>query len=74
VLVPLLSIAFALTAMVGGILLELGSSVPISPYVTTISFTIYVVCRVIGEIRSRRGWAARRSVATQFANAQRSPA
>ncbi len=61
VLVPVLSVTFAVTAMVGGILLELGSySVPISPYVTTISFTIYLVCRVIGELRSRRGWTARR--------------
>jgi zinc/manganese transport system permease protein len=61
VLVPVLSVAFAVTAMVGGILLELGSySVPISPYVTTISFTIYLVCRVIGAVRSRRGWTSRR--------------
>jgi zinc/manganese transport system permease protein len=61
VLAPVLSVAFAVTAMVGGILLELGSySVPISPYVTTISFTIYLVCRVIGEVRTRRGWTARR--------------
>src|SRR5206468_2960491 len=61
VLVPVLSVAFAVTAMVGGILLELGSySVPISPYVTTISFTIYLVCRVIGELRRRRGWTSRR--------------
>jgi zinc/manganese transport system permease protein len=57
-LVPLLSVAFAVTATVGGTLLELGSySVPISPYVTTVSFLIYVVCRVIGAVRSRRGWA-----------------
>jgi zinc/manganese transport system permease protein len=58
-LVPLLSVAFAVTAMVGGTLLSLGSSVPISPYVTTIAFTIYVVCRVIGNVRSRRGWVVR---------------
>ncbi len=43
VLVPVLSVAFAVTSTVGGILLALGSSVPISPYVTTVSFTIYVV-------------------------------
>jgi zinc/manganese transport system permease protein len=58
-LVPLLSMAFAVTATVGGTLLELGGSLPISPYVTTISFTTYVVCRVIGAVRSRRGWAVR---------------
>jgi zinc/manganese transport system permease protein len=49
--VPLLSVAFALTAMVGGMLLALGSSVPISPYVTTVSFTIYLVCRVVARVR-----------------------
>jgi zinc/manganese transport system permease protein len=60
VLVPVLSVLFAVTATVGGTLLELGSySVPISPYVTTISFTIYAVCRVIGWVRRRRGWTAR---------------
>ena len=45
VLVPVLSTLFALTAMLGGIMLALGGSVPISPYVTTISFLIYVACR-----------------------------
>jgi len=60
VLVPVLSVVFAVTATVGGTLLELGSySVPISPYVTTISFTIYAVCRVIGAIRTRQGWTTR---------------
>jgi zinc/manganese transport system permease protein len=58
-LVPLLSVAFAVTATVGGTLLALGGSLPISPYVTTISFIIYVVCRVIGVVRSRRGWVDR---------------
>ncbi|MCS5717389.1 metal ABC transporter permease [Herbiconiux sp. CPCC 205763] len=47
VLVPVLSTVFAVTSLVGGIMLALGASVPISPYVTTISFLIYVVCRVI---------------------------
>ena len=54
VLVPLLSVLFAVLAMVGGIMLALGGSVPISPYVTTLSFLIYVVCRAIGAIRTRR--------------------
>ena len=57
--VPLLSVGFALASVVGGILLALGSTIPISPYVTTISFLIYVVCRVVGG-RSRRG--SRRAV------------
>jgi zinc/manganese transport system permease protein len=65
VLVPVLSVLFAVTATVGGTLLELGSySVPISPYVTTISFTIYAACRIIGAIRTRRGWTTRAVPAT----------
>jgi zinc/manganese transport system permease protein len=54
-LVVILSVAFAVTATVGGILLALGSRVPISPYVTTLSFLIYVACRLIGRARSQRG-------------------
>ncbi len=45
--VVLLSVAFALASVVGGMLLALGSSVPISPFVTTISFAIYLVCRLV---------------------------
>ncbi|MGA1627605.1 MAG: metal ABC transporter permease, partial [Aquiluna sp.] len=41
--VPVLSVSFALVAMVGGTLLALGGTLPISPYVTTISFTIYLI-------------------------------
>ena len=52
--VPVLSTVFAVVSMVGGILLALGSSIPISPYVTTLSFLIYVVCRVVGGVRDRR--------------------
>jgi zinc/manganese transport system permease protein len=54
-LVVLLSVVFAMTATVGGILLALGSRIPISPYVTTLSFLIYVVCRVIGRVRANKG-------------------
>ncbi|XAS70764.1 metal ABC transporter permease [Micrococcaceae bacterium Sec5.1] len=54
-LVVLLSVVFAIAATVGGILLALGSRIPISPYVTTLSFLIYVVCRVIGRVRANRG-------------------
>ena len=53
VLVPVLSVVFAVTSMVGGIMLALGGSIPISPYVTTISFLIIVVCLVISKIRGR---------------------
>jgi zinc/manganese transport system permease protein len=52
--VPVLSVVFALVSVVGGIMLALGGSLPISPYVTTISFLIYVVCRIVGTRRSTR--------------------
>jgi zinc/manganese transport system permease protein len=54
-LTPLLSVIFAVTSVVGGILLALGGGLPISPYVTTISFLIYIVCRIVGARRERRG-------------------
>jgi zinc/manganese transport system permease protein len=57
--VPVLSVLFGTISMVGGILVALGGSLPISPYVTTISFGIYVVCRIVGGRRVRRGWAPR---------------
>jgi zinc/manganese transport system permease protein len=60
ILVPVLSTLFAVGALVGGILLALGSSVPISPYVTTISFLIYVVCRIVERVR--RGRDGRRPI------------
>ncbi len=43
----LLSVTFALVAVLGGILLALGGGLPISPYVTSISFLIYLVCRLV---------------------------
>jgi zinc/manganese transport system permease protein len=54
VLVPVLSMVFGFVSAVGGILLAIGGSLPISPYITTISFAIYLVCRVIGSRKSRR--------------------
>ena len=46
--VSLFSMLFATVSVVGGILHALGAAIPISPYVTTISFLIYVVCRIAG--------------------------
>jgi zinc/manganese transport system permease protein len=57
--VPVLSVLFGTASMVGGVLIALGGSLPISPYVTTISFTCYVLCRIIGARRVRRGWGPR---------------
>lgn len=59
VAVPLLSSLFAVVSMVGGIMLALGGSVPISPYVTTLSFLIYLLCRGIGRLQERRSGARR---------------
>lgn len=68
--VTVLSVVFATTSTVGGILLALGSDgIPISPYVTTISFVIYAVCRLLGHRRSRRGWVTRRAAAPSDASA-----
>jgi zinc/manganese transport system permease protein len=53
-LVPILSMVFAVVAVVGGILLALGGGLPISPYVTTLSFAIYLVARVVEKVRVRQ--------------------
>ncbi|MFF7735658.1 metal ABC transporter permease [Streptomyces sp. NPDC007984] len=60
VVLPVLSVLFAVTSIEGGILLALGGAIPISPYVTTISFTIYAVCRGVGRFTVRRRPARRR--------------
>lgn len=52
--IVVLSVVFAELAMVGGILLALGGSLPISPYVTTISFVIWILSRGASAVRSRR--------------------
>lgn len=43
--IPIWSVLFAMVSMLGGILLALGAGLPISPYVTTISFSIYLIAR-----------------------------
>ncbi|MFF9315647.1 metal ABC transporter permease [Streptomyces sp. NPDC014748] len=55
VLLPVLSVVLAVVSVEGGILLALGSDIPISPYVTTLSFTLYGICTAIGAVR-RRNW------------------
>jgi len=58
--VPLLSMAFGFASAVGGILLAIGGSLPISPYITTISFLIYLICRVVGvRAKPRSGLTSR---------------
>jgi len=48
-----LTVIFAETAALGGIVLSLAPGAPVSAFVTTISFTIYVVCRLIAYRRDR---------------------
>lgn len=55
----ILSVLFAEASIVGGILLALAGSLPISPYVTSISFFIYIVCRIIGAIKRRHSASGR---------------
>ncbi|WP_443209558.1 metal ABC transporter permease, partial [Rhodococcus rhodochrous] len=43
-----LSVVFAEISAVGGILLALAPGVPVSAFITTIAFVIYMICRVIG--------------------------
>ncbi|MGA4670864.1 metal ABC transporter permease [Propionibacteriaceae bacterium Y1923] len=54
-----LSVVFAVTSAVGGILLSLGPGLPISPYVTTVSFLIYLLCLLIGHLRRGEGFRRR---------------
>jgi zinc/manganese transport system permease protein len=63
-LAPVLSVLFALTSAVGGILLAIGGGLPVSPYITTVSFVIYLVCRGIALAKNR---AARASVSKAVA-------
>ena len=51
--VPLLAALFGFTAAVGGILLALAGTLPVSPYITTLSFLIYVVCWLVQRVRGR---------------------
>ena len=51
--VPILSVVFAMISMIGGILLALGGTLPISPYVTTISFLIYIIARLVAFAKDR---------------------
>jgi zinc/manganese transport system permease protein len=66
-LVPVLSMIFGFVSATGGVLLAIGGSLPISPYITTISFVIYLVCRVIGARRGRSRTASRSSAAVRVA-------
>ncbi|OFT60471.1 helicase [Corynebacterium sp. HMSC05E07] len=57
---------FAEVSAVGGFLLSLAPGLPVSVFVTSISFVIYLVCRGIGWARSRK--AVRDDVAARRAS------
>ena len=48
-----LSTVIAVVSAVGGIILSLGPGLPISPYVTTVSFVAYLICYGIARLRAR---------------------
>lgn len=48
-----LAVVFAEVSAVGGLILSLAPGLPVSVFVTSISFAIYLVCRLIGWWRSR---------------------
>ncbi|SDX10609.1 zinc/manganese transport system permease protein [Amycolatopsis xylanica] len=48
-----LAVIFAEVAALGGIVLSLAPGKPVSAFVTTISFVIYLVCRVVAARRDR---------------------
>lgn len=52
-LAVVLSACFAVASAAGGLVLSLGPGLPVSPFVTSISFAIYLVCRIIGYLRGR---------------------
>ncbi|HKT56093.1 MAG TPA: metal ABC transporter permease [Microbacterium sp.] len=52
-LLPVLAAVFGVVSAVGGILLAVAGTLPVSPYITTISFVIYLVCRAVGARRDR---------------------
>ncbi|WP_309127044.1 metal ABC transporter permease [Microbacterium sp.] len=53
VAVPLLAALFGFVSAVGGILLALAGTLPVSPYITTISFLIYGGCWMVQRFRQR---------------------
>lgn len=68
ILITLWSTVFAVVSAVGDIVLSLGPGLPISPYVTTVSFVLYLICRAIGAVRRRHGWARREPLGSAHAD------
>ena len=49
-----LAVIFAEVSALGGIVLSLAPGKPVSAFVTTISFAIYLGCRIVAKVRDRR--------------------
>lgn len=49
-----LSGVFSVTAAVGGLIASLAPGLPVSVFVTSISFVIYLVCRAVASMKGRR--------------------
>ncbi|WP_024794295.1 metal ABC transporter permease [Tomitella biformata] len=59
----MLSILFAEVSVVGGIILSLAPGVPVSVFVTSISFGIYVLARIYAAVRARSSSASKLAAA-----------
>lgn len=70
--VVVLAMIFALISSVGGIMIAIAGTVPISPYITTISFVIYVICLIVG--RGRRLRRVHRVATGQYSRGEGGPA
>ena len=54
VVAVVLSGLFSVTAAVGGLIASLAPGLPVSVFVTSISFVIYLVCRAVASMKGRR--------------------
>jgi zinc/manganese transport system permease protein len=73
VVATVLSIVFAELAVLGGIVLSLVPGKPVSAFVTAISFLIYLICRLVGVLRSRRIGSGRSPASAHLAVAAGRP-
>ncbi|MGQ0574621.1 MAG: metal ABC transporter permease [Pseudonocardia sp.] len=57
-LATVLAVLFAEVALLGGVLLSLSPGLPISGYVATLAFLIYLGCRIVARLRGNAAVAA----------------
>ncbi len=73
VLVPILAMVFGVISMVGGILLALPWAIPVSPFITSLSFVIYLLAWAVGALRDRSATSGVAATTPQLAGT-RTPA